>query len=272
MLNEDQYLHGFSETERLRLIGQAQVLGSVVFRRIDFSGCKHIYEPGCGVGAQTLQLLQYYPDLQITCVEKSPSQFAAAARILQEAVNSRGLAVLNRDALRTGLADDSFDGAFICWLLEHVPDVVALLKETHRVLRPNARLFSTEVFNPSLFFHPACPSISRYWTIFSDYQRRLGGDPCSGIRLGNYLSDAGFNNIEIWHLTFILDKREKNPVARKTFLDYWWNLFMSAWPGLISEKLVDDDLLAAMTREFTAFSADADLVFYAAAMQSKATK
>lgn len=171
MLEEDLYLHGFSETERSRLIGQAQILGGEVFRRIDFSGAQKIYEPGCGVGAQTLQLLERFPKLEITCVEKSPSQFAAASEVLRDAVASRGLSIHNLDARKTGLPENSFDGAFICWLLEHVPDVVGLLTETRRLLRHQASLFATEVFNPSLFFHPACPSISTYWTIFSDYQR-----------------------------------------------------------------------------------------------------
>lgn len=270
MQDEDLYLHGFSETERLRLIGQAEVLGPEVFRRIDFSECRHIYEPGCGVGAQTLQLLGRYPDLKITCVEKSPSQFAAASQILQSAVRDRGLTVLNRDGMKTGLEERSFDGAFICWLLEHVPNPVGLLTETRRLLNPGATLFATEVFNPSLFFHPACPAISDYWTIFSDYQKQLGGDPYAGIRLGNYLSDAGFKNIEIWHVTFILDKREQDPAVRKAFLDYWWNLLMSAWPGLLAENRLNETTLEKMSVEYQKFCLDKDLVFYAAAMQARA--
>lgn len=268
--NEDEYLHGFTETERARLVGQAQVLGPAVFRNIDFSGCRRIYEPGCGVGAQTLQILMKYPDLHVTGLEKSGSQFAAAEVVLKEMIDKGSVSLLHADAFDSGLHAASMDGAFICWLLEHVPRPVDLLKETRRVLKPGAAVYTTEVFNPSLFLSPACPTVSRYWQIYSDYQKELKGDPCAGIHLGNYMTDAGLKHIELWPVSFMLDKRTDDPEARVSFLDYWWNLFMSAEPGLTAAGLINDSLLEVMKNEYDRFREDPDLVFYAAALQARA--
>lgn len=268
--DEDAYLHGFSETERARLTQQAEVLGQTVFQHIDFGNCRHVYEPGCGVGAQTRQLLRKFPHLRLTSLEKSPSQFAAARSVLQDYVSTGQVELVQGDAFASGLAAGTMDGAFICWVLEHVPRPVDLLRETRRVLKPGAVLYATEVFNPSLFFSPACPTVSRFWQIYSDYQQRLHGDPCAGIHLGNFLTDAGFRNVELWPLTFMLDKRTTDPETRRSILDYWWSLFMSAEPGLRAAALIDDALLQVMQAEYGRFRENPELVFYAAAMQARA--
>jgi SAM-dependent methyltransferase len=269
---EDKYLHGFTETERQRLIGQAEVLSSTVFKRVDFASCQTIYEPGSGVGAQTLQLLRRFPHLHITSIEKSPSQVEGARKVLAPALAEGRVTLRAGDALNSDLKAGSVDGAFICWLLEHLPDPAALLKEVHRVLKPGGIVYVTEVFNPSLFFSPNCPTISRYWEIFSDYQRSLSGDPCAGIHLGNLLTDSGFAQVKINPLTFMIDKRPENLARKELLLDYWWDLFMSAKPGLEEQGLVNSQMLATMALEYRAFRSNPDLVFYAAAIQAHARK
>ena len=272
MQTEDKYLHGFTETERQRLIGQADVLGATVFENIDFSTCKHIYEPGSGVGAQTLQLLRKFPNLHVTSIEKSPSQVDGAKKVLAPAIAEGRVTLKAGDATNSALAANSMDGTFICWLLEHLPKPAAMLKEVFRVLKPGGILYATEVFNPSLFFSPSCPTISRYWEIFSDYQRSLNGDPCAGMHLGNWLTDSGFTEIAIRPLTFMIDKRPANQPKRDAFLNYWWDLFMSAKPGLEGEGLITPAMLAKMEAEYKRFRANPDLVFYAAAVQAFARK
>ncbi len=272
MQTEDKYLHGFTETERQRLIGQADILGATVFERIDFSTCQHIYEPGSGVGAQTLQLLCKFPKLHITSIEKSPSQVEGAKIVLASAIAEGRVTLKAGDATHSELPANSMDGSFICWLLEHLPKPSAMLEEVFRVLKPGGILYVTEVYNPSLFFSPSCPTISRYWEIFCDYQRTLNGDPCAGMHLGNWLTDSGFTDIVITPLTFMIDKRVENQPKRDLFLNYWWDLFMSAWPGLKENGLVSTSMLSTMEAEYKNFRSNPNLVFYAAAVQASARK
>ncbi len=272
MQSEDKYLHGFTETERQRLIGQAEVLGATVFEHIDFLACKTIFEPGSGVGAQTLQLLKKFPHLHVTSIEKSPSQVEGAKKVLATALSQNKVNLINGDASKSTLAANSMDGSFICWLLEHLPEPVTMLEEVYRVLKPGGIFYATEVFNPSLFFSPACPTISRYWQIFSDYQRSLKGDPCAGMHLANWLTDVGFKDVKTILLTFLIDKRPELQASRTVFLDYWWDLFMSAKPGLEEHHLVTPAMLLEMEAEYREFRSNPDLVFYAAAVQSFARK
>ena len=72
------YVHGFDPEEQLRLKEQAEFLAPMVYKELDFSGCKQLLEVGSGVGAQTRILLERFPDLQITCVDYSAVQLAQA--------------------------------------------------------------------------------------------------------------------------------------------------------------------------------------------------
>src|SRR5690606_41975834 len=47
------YLHGFSPTEQARLMKQARLAESTIFRNIDYAGATRLLEVGSGVGAQT---------------------------------------------------------------------------------------------------------------------------------------------------------------------------------------------------------------------------
>lgn len=65
------YLHGFSHEEQARLVRQARLTESTIFRNIDYSGARRLMEVGSGVGAQTEILLRRFPDLHATCVDLS---------------------------------------------------------------------------------------------------------------------------------------------------------------------------------------------------------
>jgi len=73
------YLHGFEIVEQGRLAEQASILAPLVYKEVDFSGCRSLLEIGSGVGAQTRILLERYPKLRITCVDSSRSQLNQAS-------------------------------------------------------------------------------------------------------------------------------------------------------------------------------------------------
>ncbi|MFX6190219.1 class I SAM-dependent methyltransferase, partial [Acinetobacter baumannii] len=77
MSKDFPYLHGFSETEQARLVKQARLAESTIFRNIDYAGARRLLEIGSGVGAQTEILLRRFPELHVTCVELSERQIEA---------------------------------------------------------------------------------------------------------------------------------------------------------------------------------------------------
>ncbi len=130
--------------------------------------------------------------------------------------------------LRAGLAD----GAFICWVLEHVPEPAAVLRECARVVRPGGRLFVTEVYNASLAIEPVQPLIERYWSTFNETQRAAGGHPNIGARLGELAVQAGLEVVSHRFVPVLGDGRDA--AARLALLRYFQTLLRSAAPQLLA--------------------------------------
>lgn len=178
---EFPYLHGFSPAEQDRLVRQARMAEPILFHDIDYSGVRRLLEVGSGVGAQTEILLRRFPDLHVTCVDLSTGQLDAARRNLGRMPWVEGRYALQQaDATDLPFEPRSFDGAFLCWVLEHVPEPARVLGEVRRVLAPGAVVYLTEVMNASFLLDPYSPNVWRYWMAFNDFQFEAGGDQLVG--------------------------------------------------------------------------------------------
>lgn len=256
----DGYIHGFSKDEQDRLFKQARFHEDVIFSRIDFSKCKNLLEVGSGVGAQTQILLEHYPAAKIQCVDASPEQVARAKTALGEAVQSGRVAIEQADALHLPFPGQSFDGAFICWFLEHVQKPTDILREVHRVLRPGGLLYCNEVLNSTFFVHPKSPATIEYWRQFNEEQEAFRGDPYIGAKLANQLLHAGFQNVTNEVLTHYYDAR--NPKKRVAFIDYWTELLLSGAPSLVRSGRVTEDIVRGVRAEAERLKAQEDSVIF----------
>lgn len=274
---EHGYLHGFTKTEEDRLVSQSQFLEPWVYQRIDLARAargqpRDVLEIGCGVGAQLKILARRYPDLRLTGVDRSESQLARAATVVAPEIAAGRVILRHADGATLPFADGSFDGVFLCWLLEHVPDPALVLAEARRVLRPGGVIYATEVFLATLYIEPAVPAVAEVWRHLSDYQSEIGGHPMIGARLGGLLGDSGFKNADVWPVPFFLDGRVKDPSERLRHVRYWRELFLSAVPGLVAQGRIDDALVRAMEAEFQALASDPAALIYVAAMQARADR
>jgi ubiquinone/menaquinone biosynthesis C-methylase UbiE len=264
------YLHGFSAEERDRLRRQARVLEPMVHDRLPFMRRRRLVEIGSGVGAQTEILLRHFPDLHATCVERSRSQIDEAARFLSTVPWAKGRYDLaEEDATRLPFERDTFDAAFICWLLEHVPDPARVLSEARRVMTPGAPIVVNEVLNATFFIDPYSPMTLRYWMAFNDRQIEMGGDPFVGAKLGNLLQAVGFKDIRTFVRTFHFDNR--TPGERAEFLGYWTDLLLSGAPELLKAKRVSAAVVAGMKKELDRVARDPSSVFFYSFIQAHAT-
>ncbi len=264
------YLHGFSPTEQLRLRKQARLAEATIFRDVDLAGAARLLEVGSGVGAQTEILLRRFPELHVTCVDLNPSQLDAARTRLGSMPWLEGRYELHRaDAGDLSFDSRSFDAAFLCWVLEHVPSPARVLAEVRRVLSPGAPVYVTEVMNASFLLDPYSPNVWRYWMAFNDFQIESGGDPFVGAKLGNLLLAGGFRDVTTSVKTFHLDNRE--PARRKQMIAFWEELLLSAADQLLAADKVDAAIVEGVHREMRQVQNDPDAVFFYSFVQARAT-
>lgn len=249
---------------------QARLLESSIFGQIDYSGARRLLEVGSGVGAQTEILLRRFPELHVTGVDLSETQLATARENLARTPWCSDRYTLQQaDAGELPFEARSFDSAFLCWVLEHVPSPARVLSEVRRVLAPGSPVYITEVMNASFLLDPYSPHIWRYWMAFNDFQYDHGGDPFVGAKLGNLLLAGGFRDVHTEIKTIHLDNRE--PARRKTMIAFWEQLLLSAADQLLQAGSVDEDTVEGMRREFRLVQNDPNAVFFFSFVQGRAT-
>lgn len=269
MASED-YLHGYSTKEQARLYAQADFLERWIYPPIVYPSRSNLIEIGCGVGAQTKILLRRFPKIKIHGFDISEKQLAAACKHLKHEINRKQVQFTKADASKLPLKANSYDGAFICWFLEHVPNPIKVLKEAHRVLKPGALIYATEVMNSSLFVEPYSPAVLTYWFELNDYQWSINGHPFIGAQLGNLLLETKFKDIQTHVQNLHFDSRDSD--LRHDFIEYFSNLFISAAPNLLKAKRVDQRLIDAMKKELQILALSKKSVFYYSFMQARARR
>lgn len=267
------YLHGYSDEERERLHRQARFLEPMVHDRLPFRRRRRLLEVGSGVGAQTEILLRHFPEIHVTGVEINDAQLAEANRYLAtvpwaQAEGKARYEFLKMDATRLEFAPESFDAAFLCWILEHVGEPARVLSEVRRVLKPGAPVVCNEVLNATFFIDPYSPDTLRYWMAFNDHQLSMGGDPFVGAKLGNLLQSVGFHDVTTEVKTFHLDNRA--PGERAEFLAYWTDLLLSGAPALLAANKVSEEVVKGMTKELGRVARDPNAVFFYSFVQARA--
>ncbi|MCA8978911.1 MAG: methyltransferase domain-containing protein [Planctomycetes bacterium] len=263
------YVHGFTADEQDRLYRQARFTEHRVHDRLPFWRSRALLEVGCGVGAQTEILLRHFPELHVTGVDASEENLAIARERLARVPWAPGRYELRLgDAGRLRDATDTYDSAFLCWVLEHVADPALVLSEVRRVLRVGSPIVCTEVQNATFFLQPYSPHTLAYFGAFNDYQLELGGDPFVGAKLGNLLQRVGFTDIVTEVRTIHLDNRA--PGERAEFLAYWTELLLSGAPGLLAAGKVSAETVEGMKQELSVVAHDPDAVFFYAFVQARA--
>jgi ubiquinone/menaquinone biosynthesis C-methylase UbiE len=263
------YLHGYSETERDRLHRQARFLEPMVHDRLPYRRRKKLLEVGSGVGAQTEILLRHFPELHVTGVELNDDQIAEARRFLATVPwASDRWTVVEGDAAQLEFPAETFDSAFLCWILEHVPSPPRVLSEVRRVLSPGAPIVCNEVLNATFFIDPYSPETLRYWTAYNEEQIELGGDPFVGAKLGNLLQSVGFRDVSTEVKTFHLDNRA--PAERAEFLAYWTDMLLSGAPAILKAGRVSQATVDTMRGELARVARDPNSVFFYSFIQARA--
>jgi len=255
-----EYLHGFEKKEQDRLVHQARFLEPYVYAGVDFRKVNRLLEVGCGVGAQSRILLKKFPKIKITGVDFSSAQLHVAAQYLKKPIKDERVELFQQDAQKLTLDYKKYDAAFLCWFLEHVPEPLKVLKQVHKHLKPGAQIVLTEVFNQALFMEPYSPSYLRYWFEFNELQWTMKGHPFIGAQLGHLLKEAGFKSIQVEFRPLHFDSR--NPKQRADFIEFFFQILLSAESKLRDQNKVSDALVKQMFKEVEIAKKAKDSVFF----------
>jgi ubiquinone/menaquinone biosynthesis C-methylase UbiE len=211
-----------------------------VFNLVNFSNGEKIIEVGCGVGAQSQILLEKFPNIQLWSIDRAEQQIRKANRYFGQSRFRERVRFQQADVTGLPFETGFFNGAFICWLLEHVEDPITALKEVRRCMKPGAVLFLNEVFNRLAWVEPPSSAISAYFSQYNELQTEIGGDPNIGAKIGYYLQASGFRDIELSIESEYWDSRDLD--HREKGVRYWGELLQSARDTLLQKGRITEEL------------------------------
>jgi SAM-dependent methyltransferase len=155
-----------------------------------------VLEDGCGVGAQTTTIARNSPQSRFLSIDLSADSLAVA----RERTNDAGItnvAFLQADIFNLPFKEQSFDHAFVCFVLEHLRDPVSALVCLKRMLKPGGSVTAIEGDHGSAYFHPDSADARRAIQCLIDLQAGMGGDALIGRRLYPLLAEAGFKEVTV---------------------------------------------------------------------------
>ncbi|MFT3714253.1 MAG: methyltransferase domain-containing protein [Archangium sp.] len=212
-----------------RLEKQASFISQTTFPLLDFAPGHRVLDLATGVAAMATRLLKRFPGISLVGVDLSRTQLGAARSHHPE------VTVLRGDATRLPFADETFDRVHCSWLLEHVPDPVAVLRDVRRVLKPGGSCHFIEVDNSSFGMTPHSAAVTEVLGMLNDAQLRGGGDPFIGKRAETLFREAGFERAKFERP--LLRGAEENASFRQQFIDEFSEIFEGLDESLGAEKV-----------------------------------
>ncbi|MDR2823984.1 MAG: methyltransferase domain-containing protein [Prevotellaceae bacterium] len=184
------YIHGTGSEEQVRLSSLNKMTNDSFISFLNLSGNEKIIDIGCGMGDLASQIAAGYNEISITGIEISDEQLN---KIPQNIPNLRRI---KGDASDIPFEDNSFDLAYMRYLLEHVANPERVIRESKRILKPDGRLYLQENNILCMQFYPSCDLFTSVWQKFSVLQEKLGGDALIGKKLFCLAKKTGFRNIQ----------------------------------------------------------------------------
>jgi len=192
----DDYVHGYSDRERTRLLDQAGTLTELLHGDTRYPPGSTVLEAGCGVGAQTVILARNSPGARFTSIDLSAESLAAARARAQEA-SLGNVTFQQADVFALPFPEKSFDHVFVCFVLEHLAAPREALASLRSRLRPGGTLTVIEGDHGSTFFHPESADARRAIGCLVTLQARAGGNALIGRQLFPLLAASGLRDVAV---------------------------------------------------------------------------
>lgn len=215
------YVHGYTPDETRRLSDQARTLADLLHGGTSYPAGSRVLEVGCGVGAQTVQLVTRSPGIELVAVDISEESLAQAkARAAAEAPGAR-VEWHHGDLHGLPFEDGEFDHLFLCFVLEHLAEPAQALAGLMRFVRPGGSITVIEGDHGSAIYHPRSPDAQAVIECLNILQAEAGGDALIGRQLQPLLTAAGYLDVEARPCTVYADENRPDLVdgfTRRTFI------------------------------------------------------
>jgi len=193
---KNDYVHGYTERESMRLEDQANCLSELLHHDSVFPKGSLILEAGCGTGAQTRIIASKNPDSKFISIDVSEDSLKQASSLI-ESLNINNVKFEKGDIFNLHFKEESFDHIFVCFVLEHLPNPVEALKALKKVLKKEGTITLIEGDHGSTFFYPDSKFAHDAINAQVKLQADAGGNALIGRELYPLLISSGFKNVRV---------------------------------------------------------------------------
>ncbi len=203
---------------------------------------------GCGTGTVSRWMASIVgPSGEVVGADVSADQLEVAAREAAR-LGLPQLRHVQASVYDTGLPRDHFDLVYCRFLLCHVGDPAAGVREMRSMLRPGGVLLCEDVDVGSVECDPPSPRYDRMRDIMLALGRFRGVDYCLGPRLHRVFREAGLANTQV---------RIDQPVlSRGEPKRFWEYTFLEAAPAMLRAGLTDESELRELAAEMARVAKD----------------
>ena len=187
------YIHGTSREEQTRLARMNALLNSSSLEAMRLAGGERILDVGSGLG-QFARAMGRATGRRVVGVERSADQRSAAERLASEAGESEFAEFRAGEAESLPLSPDewgTFDLVHARFVLEHVRDPLAVVRQMTSAARPGGRIVLEDDDHDILRLAPEPEGFAALWRAYIRSYERIGCDPVVGRSLVTLLHRAG---------------------------------------------------------------------------------
>lgn len=134
-----------------------------------------VLDLGSGTAQQPILLCERCPQARVMAVDLSREMLELARYNVEAAGLTERIQLAHMDAKQLDCADASFDAVISNSIIHHIPEPLAVLRESARVVKPGGRLFFRDLLRPQMKSQLEA-LVQQYAGVESEHARQMFAD------------------------------------------------------------------------------------------------